>query len=41
MFDFGKVGDEYFMAQEYILGRDIGRVTCSALERTSVRSAGT
>ena len=24
VFDFGKVGDEYFLAQEYILGRDLG-----------------
>ncbi len=27
VFDFGKVGAEYFMAQEYILGRDLGRIT--------------
>ena len=27
VFDFGKVGDEYFLAQEYILGRDLGRLT--------------
>ena len=26
VFDFGKVGDEYFMAQEYILGRDVARL---------------
>jgi hypothetical protein len=25
--DFGKVGDEYFLATEYILGRDLGRLT--------------
>ena len=25
--DFGKVGDEYFLATEYILGRDLGRIT--------------
>jgi hypothetical protein len=24
--DFGKVGDEYFLATEYILGRDLGRI---------------
>ena len=30
VFDFGKVGDEYFMAQEYILGRDLGRLTARA-----------
>jgi hypothetical protein len=33
VFDFGKVGDEYFLAQEYILGRDLGRLTRRALER--------
>jgi hypothetical protein len=33
VFDFGKVGDEYFLAQEYILGRDLGRVTDRALQR--------
>src|SRR5262249_39171707 len=33
VFDFGKEGDEYFMAQEYILGRDLGRVNRRALER--------
>ena len=32
VFDFGKVGEEYFLAQEYILGRDLGRVTRRALE---------
>ena len=32
VFDFGKLGDEYYMAQEYILGRDLGRVTRRALE---------
>jgi tRNA A-37 threonylcarbamoyl transferase component Bud32 len=26
VFDFGKVGDEYFLAQEYIIGRDVGKV---------------
>ncbi len=26
VFDFGKVGDEYFMAQEFIIGRDISRL---------------
>ena len=31
VFDFGKVGDEYYMAQEYILGRDLGRVNRQAL----------
>jgi serine/threonine protein kinase len=26
VFDFGMAGDEYFMAMEYILGRDLGRL---------------
>ncbi|HEY7374677.1 MAG TPA: serine/threonine-protein kinase [Polyangia bacterium] len=26
VFDFGKVGDEYFLAQEYIIGRDLGKL---------------
>ncbi|HTA20474.1 MAG TPA: serine/threonine-protein kinase, partial [Polyangia bacterium] len=34
VFDFGKVGEEYFMAQEYILGRDLVRLTGRVLERT-------
>jgi serine/threonine-protein kinase len=33
VFDFGKVGEEYFLAQEYILGRDLGRLTARLLER--------
>jgi hypothetical protein len=33
VFDFGKVGDEYYLAQEYILGRDMGRITARSLER--------
>jgi len=33
VFDFGKVGDEYFLAQEYILGRDLGRMTARMVER--------
>jgi len=33
VFDFGKVGDEYYLAQEYIVGRDLGRVTMRSLER--------
>jgi len=32
--DFGKVGDEYFMAQEYVVGRDIGRLLQRHFERT-------
>jgi hypothetical protein len=31
--DFGQVGDEYFLATEYILGRDLGRVTLASQER--------
>ncbi len=33
VFDFGKVGEEYFLAQEYILGRDLGRLAARAIER--------
>ena len=33
VFDFGKVGDEFYMAQEYILGRDLVRVTRRHIER--------
>jgi hypothetical protein len=33
VFDFGKVGDEYFLAQEYILGRDLARITARIVER--------
>jgi hypothetical protein len=33
VFDFGKVGGEYFLAQEYILGRDMGRLTSRVVER--------
>jgi len=33
VFDFGKVGDEYFLAQEYILGRDMQRITARMFER--------
>jgi hypothetical protein len=33
VFDFGKVGDEYFLAQEYILGRDLARLTARIVER--------
>jgi hypothetical protein len=32
VFDFGKVGEEYFMAQEYILGRDLARLTQRSVE---------
>jgi serine/threonine protein kinase len=33
VFDFGKVGDEYYLAQEYILGRDLGRLTARVVEK--------
>jgi len=33
VYDFGKVGDEYFMAQEYVLGRDLRRVVSSAMKK--------
>ena len=33
VFDFGKVGDDYFLAQEYILGRDLDRLTSRSMER--------
>jgi serine/threonine protein kinase len=33
VFDFGKVADEYFLAQEYIIGRDLGKVVPRHLER--------
>jgi hypothetical protein len=33
VFDFGKVGDEYFMAQEYVVGRDITRLLQRHMER--------
>jgi serine/threonine protein kinase len=33
VFDFGKVGDEYFLAEEYIVGRDIGHLLKRHLER--------
>ncbi len=32
VFDFGKVGEEYFLATEYILGRDLHRLTQRAME---------
>jgi tRNA A-37 threonylcarbamoyl transferase component Bud32 len=33
VFDFGRVGDEYYMATEYILGRDLGKVNRRSLEQ--------
>ena len=32
VFDFGKVGQEYYMATEYILGRDLRKITEKSLE---------
>ena len=36
VFDFGKVGDEYFMAQEYVVGRDISRLLRRHVERVGL-----
>ena len=33
VFEFGKAGDEYFLAQEYVIGRDLGRVVRRSLEK--------
>jgi hypothetical protein len=33
VFDFGEVGGQYFLAQEYIVGRDLGRLTRRMVER--------
>ncbi len=33
VFEFGKVGDEYFLAQEYVIGRDLGRIVRRSLEK--------
>jgi len=33
VYDFGKVGDEYFMAQEYVLGRDLRRLVSAKLKK--------
>lgn len=34
VFDFGTMGDEFYMAQEYILGRDLMRISGRCVERT-------
>ncbi len=34
VFDFGKVGDEYFMAEELVLGRDVARLLQRHVEAT-------
>ncbi|MDB4982441.1 MAG: Serine/threonine-protein kinase [Myxococcales bacterium] len=36
VFDFGVVDGEYFMTQEYIVGRDLGRLVHRHVERTGV-----
>jgi len=33
VFDFGKVGDEFFLAQEYIIGRDLGKMVTRHIEK--------
>jgi hypothetical protein len=33
VFDFGEMGGQYFLAQEYIVGRDLGRLTRRMVER--------
>ncbi len=37
VFDFGMMGGEYFMIEEYILGRDLARVSSRCVERTGFR----
>jgi hypothetical protein len=37
VFDFGMMGGEYFMIEEYILGRDLSRVSGRCIERTGFR----
>lgn len=34
VFDFGTMGDEFYMAQEYIIGRDLQRVSARCVEKT-------
>jgi serine/threonine-protein kinase len=36
VFDFGMVGDEYFMTQEYIVGRDLARLLARHVELAGV-----
>jgi hypothetical protein len=33
VYDFGKVGEEYFMAQEYVLGRDLRKLVTTLVEK--------
>jgi len=35
VYDFGKVGEEYFMAQEYVLGRDLRRLVSASMKKDS------
>ena len=35
VFDFGKVGDEYFLAEEFVVGRDIAHLLRRHVERAS------
>jgi Protein kinase domain len=37
VFDFGMMGGEYFMIEEYILGRDLARISTRCVERTGFR----
>jgi hypothetical protein len=37
VFDFGMMGGEYFMIEEYVLGRDLARVSTRCVERTGFR----
>ena len=37
VFDFGEVAGSYFLAQEYIVGRDLGRLTRRMVERNIAR----
>jgi hypothetical protein len=33
VYDFGKMGEEYFMAQEYVLGRDLRKLVTTLIEK--------
>ena len=35
VFDFGTMGEEYFMAQEYVIGRDLMRLSTRCIEKTN------
>jgi hypothetical protein len=35
VFDFGTMGNEYFMAQEYVIGRDLMRLSTRCIEKTN------